>query len=135
MLQARQQENTFKKIFSGAKTIVPSPDGKKLALSNDSEIWIFYLQDSGDQPFHTTGDKAFLTRFAKNIKNLSWLSSHYLVFSIENEVKAIEIDDRGTVNIIDLAQFEDPIIYWRESQNALVVLSQGTVYISEKLIQ
>lgn len=135
LLQAQQQENTFKEVFSGAKTIAASPDGKKLALSNDSEIWILYLQDSGDEPLHTTGDKVFLTRLSKNIKNLSWLSSHYLVFSSENEVKTIEIDDRSTMNIADLAQFEDPKLFWQETSKALAVLSQGNLYISEKLIK
>ena len=135
LLGAQQNENTLKEVFSGAKTIAASPDGKKLALSNDSEIWILYLQDSQDPPLHKTGDKVFLTRLSKNIKNLSWLNSHYLIFSSENEVKTIEIDDRSTINIADLTQLEDPKIFWQELLETLVALSQGSIYISEKLIK
>lgn len=135
LLQAQQQENTFKEVFSGAKTIAASPDGKKLALSNDSEIWILYLKDSQDQPLHKAGDKIFLTRLSKNIENLLWLNPHYLAFSSEKDVRAMEIDDRDVINTADLAQFPDPITYWQELQNILIVLSQGKVYTSEKLIK
>jgi hypothetical protein len=130
LLQVQQTEKTFKEVFSGGKTLAVSPDRKKLALSNDSEIWILYFQDSGDLPLHKAGDKVFLTRLSKNIKNLSWLSSHYLVFSSENEVKVIEIDDRSTANIADLAQFEDPKLLWQETSKILAALSKGNLYIS-----
>lgn len=135
LLQAPQRDGAFKEIFSGTKTIAVSPDRRRLALSNDFEIWIFYLQDSQDQPLHTAGDKIFLTRLSKGIKNLSWLTSHYLVFSNGEDIRAIEIDDRNAINTANLAQFPDPIVYWRETQNALLVLSQGKAYISEKLLQ
>lgn len=135
VMRARENEKIFEEVFSGAKTIAASPDRKKLALSNDSEIWIFYLQNSGDEPSHKAGDTVFLTRLSKNIENLLWLNPHYLVFSSDNTVKAIEIDDRSTMNIASLAQFEDPRLFWQESSKTLAVLSKGNLYISEKLIK
>lgn len=135
LLRVDTQEKNMREVFSGTRVMAASPDQKKLAVSNGSEIWIHYIQDSQDQPMHIQGDNVFLTRLSKNIDDLSWLSSHYLAFSSENEVKAIEIDERSTVNTADLVQFENPQFFWQESSKTLAVLSQGNLYVSEKLVR
>lgn len=135
LLQVDSQKKSVKEVFSQTHIIVGSPDSKKLAVSNGSEAWILYLQGSQDQPIHTAGDKVFLTRLSKNIDNLSWINSHYLVFSADTAIQTIEVDDRDAVNTAEVAQFPDPKLFWQEASKVLAVLSQGNVYISEKLIK
>jgi hypothetical protein len=135
LLWVDTREKNMKEIFSEARIIEGSPDGKKLAVSNGSEMWVMYLQDSQGQPYHQTGDKVFLTRLSKSIDTLSWISSHYLVFSADTDIQTIEIDERDTVNTSHLVQFPSPSIFWQEASKALAVLSQGNLYISEALVQ
>lgn len=135
LLQIDAQEKNMKEVFSEAQMFVGSPDQKKLAISNGSELWILYLQNSQDQPMHTKGDKVFLTRLSKNIDNLSWISAHYLVFSDDTDTRIIESDDRDAVNTANVAQFSDPKLFWQETSKTLAVLSKGNIYISEKLIE
>ncbi len=135
LLWVDTKEKSMKEVFSQAQIIEGSPDQKKLAVSNGSEIWVLYLQDSQDQPYHKTQDKVFLTRLSKNIDNLSWISSHYLVFSADTDIQTIEVDERDVINTSRLAQFPDPRLFWQETSKALAVLSQGNLYISEALVQ
>ena len=135
IFQVNVQEKSMQEIFSEARIIEGSHDQKKLAVSNGSELWIIYLQDSQGQPYHQTGDKVFLTRLSKDINDLSWISSHYLVFSTDTDVQAMEIDERSTINSSHLAQFQNPGLFWQEASKALVVLSQGNLYVSEALIR
>jgi hypothetical protein len=135
VFQVNTPEKSMQEIFSEARIIKGSPDGKKLAVSNGSELWIMYLQDSQGQPYHKAQDKVFITRISKDINNLAWISSHYLVFSTDTDVQAMEIDERSTINSAHLAQFPDPTLFWQEASKTLGILSQGNLYVSETLIQ
>lgn len=135
LLKVNTQEKNMEEMLSGVRIIEKSPDAKKLAISRGSEIWVLYLQDSQDQPSHRAGDKVFLTRLSKDIDNLSWISSHYLAFSTDTDIQAIEVDDRDSVNAAHLAQFSDPKLFWQETLKTLAVLSQGNLYVSEKLVK
>ncbi|MDO8474418.1 MAG: hypothetical protein Q7S62_02645 [bacterium] len=135
LLSVDTREKNMKEVFSQAHMIAESPDGKKLAVSSGSEIWVLYLQDSEDQPYHLAGDKVFLTRLSNNIDNLLWISSHYLVFSAGTDIQTIEIDERDTVNTAHLIKFPDPKLFWQEASKVLTVLSQGNLYVSEILVK
>ncbi len=135
LLSIDTREKNMEEVFSQALMIEGSPDTKKLALSNGSEIWILYLQDSQDQPYHKAGDRVFLTRVNKNIDNLSWISSHYFVFSAGTDIQIIETDERDAINTAEVAQFPNPTLFWEESSKILIVLSQGTLYVSEILVK
>lgn len=135
LFQIDMHEKNMKEVFSDIQIIAGSPDSKKLAVSNGFEIWILYLRDSQDQPIHTAGDKVFLTRLSKAIDNLFWISSYYLVFSRDTDIQTIEIDERDSVNTAHLTQFQAPELFWQEASKVLAVLSQGNLYVSEKLIQ
>ncbi len=81
-----------------------SPDETKLFLLTDNEIFVYYLEPTAKQPFHLKGDKVFLIRLSSPIISASWYakSNDYLLFSIADKIKMIEIDDRDNHNIFDL---------------------------------
>ncbi len=135
VFQVNTQEKSMQEIFSEARIMKGSPDGKKLAVSNGHELWIMYLQDSQGQPYHKAQDKVFLTRISKDINDLAWISAHYLVFSTDTDMQTIEIDERSTINSSHLAQFQNPGLFWQETSKALAVLSQGNLYVSESLMR
>ena len=125
-----------------------SPDERKMAFAKESELWISYIQDSGAQPFYKADEEIFLTRFSQNIEHINWIGSHYLVFSVGEQIKIAEIDDRDTLNIIDIVQFPSSQVsdndsadltsrklFYNSSSQTLFVLSNGIYYESDKLIR
>jgi len=124
---------SFEKFFESVKDLKISPDFKKLVYFNDSEIWILFL-DYDPQPFHQKGDKVFLTRFSEKIGEVFWWTNHYLIFNTGDKIKIAEIDDRDRINIVDLAEFEAPEIFWNQKDKKLYLLSEGNLYVSGNLI-
>jgi hypothetical protein len=123
----------FDKIFEGVKGMKISPDKKKLVFFSPFEIWVFYLQEITEPPVKKVGDKVFLNRFSKEIGDLFWLSSDYLVFNLGDEIKAMEIDERDTINLVDLANFKNPQIFFDLGKKKLYILSEKNLYQSQPL--
>jgi len=123
----------FDKIFEGVKGMKISPDKKKLVFFSHFEIWVFYLQEITEPPVKKVGDKVFLNRFSKEIGDLFWLSPDYLVFNLGDEIKAMEIDERDTINLVDLANFKNPQIFFDLGKKKLYIFSEKNLYQSEPL--
>ncbi len=125
---------SFEKFFEKAEELKNSPDFGKLVYCSDSEIWVLFLKEQYGQPPKKTSEKLFLTRFSEKIGDIFWLSSHYLIFNSGNKIKIAEIDERDRINLVDLAEFKTPEIYFNQADKKLYLLSEGNLYTSEKLI-
>ena len=84
-----------------------SPDNKKLAWWNESELWVIWISDTDYQPFRKAGDKEIIMRFSIKIKNAAWFrdSDHVAVDSTSSGqagYKVVEIDKRGGLNIVEI---------------------------------
>ena len=126
-----QEKNSFEKLLEPSKNIKISLDGRKVAYFNDYEIWVKFLEKKYEQPQKEVGDKIFINRFSEQIDSLFWYTDHYLIFNTNNIIKIAEIDDRGKINIVDLAEYEDPNIFF--SNRKVYVISKNNFYISENL--
>jgi hypothetical protein len=129
-----KKNKSVQKISDSAGGFKLSPDSKKLAFFNNYEIWILFLEKKYDQPPKEKGEKLFLTRFSEKIDKLFWLTNNYLIFNSGNKIKIAEIDDRDKINIIEIARFQNPKIYWNKNNNKLYVLSAKKLYASQTLI-
>ncbi len=120
-----QNQKEINDIVSEFTISATSSDKKKIVEFNNYEIWVSFLE---------TGEKVFLTRFSEKIGKVFWLTSHYLIFNVEDKIKIAEIDDRDRINIIDLAEFKSPEIFWSEIDKKLYISSEGKLYLSENLL-
>ncbi|GAI49198.1 unnamed protein product, partial [marine sediment metagenome] len=50
-------------------------------------------------------------------------------------IKIAEIDDRDRINVVDIAEFENPKIFWNKNDKKLYVLSEENLYVSESLMR
>jgi len=128
------ENDSFKKISSNQKGFKISSDSKKLSYFNNFESWVYFLENTTDFPQKKQGDKVFITRLSKNIENLFWYTNHYLIFNSGKEIKIAEIDDRDRINIVTLAEFKNPQIFWNNSNQRLYILSENNFYESKILI-
>jgi len=129
-----EKEQRFEKILESLRGFVVSPDLKRAALWSDHEIWVLFLQDVDEQPKRKKGEKIFLTRFGEKITNLFWITNHYLLFSVGEEIKIIEIDNRDRINNFVLGKFKTPEIIWSNLNKILFVLSENNLYFLKDLV-
>ncbi len=125
-LSARDSQKIETMISKTDSASATSSDQSKRVEFNSHEIWISFLQEEPE--------KVFLTRFSQEIGKVFWLNDHYLAFNAGESIKVAEIDKRDRLNIIDLAEFGDPELFWNEEEKNLYVLSKGKLYASEKLL-
>ena len=127
----------FVKIFNDLESdVVLSPDAKKVAYASNSEIWTMYIREKTDQPKKSAGDKEFVARLSKKITGLSWFDSDYVIFLTGNSIKTAEIDDRGSVNIANLADIagdqtgspNPPTFAWNAADKDLFIFDGSTLY-------
>jgi len=124
---------SFEKFFENINFLKISPDLKKIVYFSNSEIWILFLKEVVSQPIKKSGEKVFLVRLSEKINDVFWLNSDYLVFNTGNKIKVAEIDDRDRINMVDIAEFENPKIFFSQKQKKLYILSNGNLYTSETL--
>ncbi len=93
------------------------------------------MKEQKGQLKRTKGERVFLLRLSKEIKDVFWINSEYLIFNTEDNVKIIETDNRDRINIIHLAEFENSKIFWNQRDKKLYVLDRGNLLVSDKLIQ
>ena len=121
----------FQKFFESIKNFRVSPDSQKVVYFSDYEIWILFLEKISEFPQKEAGERLFISRFSEKISDAFWYTNHYLIFNVGNKIKVAEIDDRDRINIVDLAEFKKPRIFWANKK--LFVLSEENLYVSEEL--
>ena len=152
--------SSFEGFFETSNTPKLSPDFKKAAYYSNYEIWLLFLKAELGQPQKEAGQQVFIARFSEKIDEVFWLTAHYLVFNSGGKInefdsaasasaakinkfdsaasaakiKIAEIDDRDVINIIDLANFESPKIFWSQNYKKLFILSLGNLYSSKELV-
>ncbi len=102
-----------------------SSDKKKVIKANNYEIRVLFPEK---------GEEVFIARFSKKIGNIFWLTNHYLIFSVGDKIKISEIDNRDKINIVDLAEFKNPKIFWDKEKKDLYVESEGKIYLFDDLL-
>jgi len=126
-----QETKNFEKFLEGIKNYKIAPDFKKVSFWSNKEIWVFFLkEDLLSQPQRRPGEKLFIARFSKPIKDLFWLNNHYLIFTVEDKIKVSEIDERDKINMVDLFNYKEPKIFWIKSLKKLYILSEKNFFIS-----
>src|SRR3989338_3317772 len=90
-------------IATGVTEVFKSSDGQKLTWALGNQVWLYWLNDQNDQPFHKHGDLAVIGRFNTSIKALAWFrDSDHVAIDVSGSLKVIELDTRGGQNTISL---------------------------------
>lgn len=96
----------FRKLSDNAKGTQFSNDGKKLLFWDNREIYVYFLADWETQPYRSENEIKQITRYSQQIENVQWNSDYeHVIFSVGNELKIVELDDRDNRNIFDIARF------------------------------
>jgi len=128
------ESDSFEKFFETNKQLKVSPDYKKIAYASDYEIWILFLKPELGQPQKENKEQLFIARFSEKMGEIFFFTDHYLIFNSGGKIKIAETDDRDIINIVDLAEFESPKIFWNQIYKKLFILSNGNFYSSKVLI-
>jgi hypothetical protein len=131
----------FQKIFDGlASDLKMSPDDGKISYFSNSELWVYYIKESAEEPKKTVGDKLFIVRLSEKIQDCAWINSDYLAFSSGGNIKIAEMDDRDKLNVIDLVKFsakdesttgQQQSLFWENNKKTFYVLNGNNLYQAE----
>jgi len=133
LYQVHLREGRFEELFEGVSHAVFSPDTRKLLFVRNNELAVRYLVKHLEQPHKMAGDTVLLAVPTDPITELFWLNNMYVVFAAGDTIRIAELDDRGGVNVVSLATFTEPTLYWDARHKQLLVASEEALYVSEKL--
>jgi hypothetical protein len=125
----------FEKIFERAKKIKFSDDLKKVAIANDYQIWLFYLEKEYQQPQREAKELFLLDAFEEKIKDIFWLDSSHLIVAFKDKIRVLEIDNRSNLNIYTLINQPIEKVFWDQTKKALFVYNQEGLFLSETIIK
>lgn len=121
-------------VVAQIETSATSSDKKKVIEANEHEIWIWFPQKQNEQSLNGESDRLFLTRFSEKIGQVLWLNDYYLIFTLGEKIKIVEIDERDRLNMVDVAEFENPTLFWDRDTKELYVLSANELYLLTGLL-
>jgi len=101
------ETRSFELLEENVQEVQFANDNKKLLYSTPTEIWVYYLEDIFIQPNKKAREKELITRLSQKIETAFWYpeTNEHIVFSVDQKVKIIELDDRDYRNTHDLFNF------------------------------
>lgn len=89
-------------IASSVTKVYQSDDSQKLIWAIGNQVWIYWLYDQNEQPFHKQGDIAVIGKFSAPVKATAWFRDSAHIAVDAGAYKILELDTRGGQNIITL---------------------------------
>ncbi len=131
------KSNALIKLSGGFKGLAFSPDSTKIAYFDSHEIRIMYLVEQKTQPPKKEGEIILLTRLSDSINDIQWLNSNYLMIKIGGKIKIAEIDDRDTLNIVDIrtpsASYRQDVFFDKSGKKIYILEDNKLSFSGNKL--
>ncbi len=122
-----EQDTYFRELSNNAIGSQFSDDGKKLLFWNNNEISTYFVRKWEVQPARVENEMMPITKFSDTISNVQWTRDYeHVLFTNNNKVKLIEIDNRDHRNMMDVLSLND---------NAAILVNNftdGKLYYTEK---
>lgn len=134
ILYLPNESGVLEKIADGIKGVDLAPSLKKIAYFSNSEIWVLFLSKESGQQGYQKNEKVLIGRFSESINEVFWLTNDYLIFTAGNKIKIAETDTRDKINIVDVAQFQQPKIFFSREFNSLYVLSEKNLFVAKNIL-
>jgi hypothetical protein len=103
-----EEDTYFKELSNNAFGSQFSDDGKKLLFWNDHEILAYFVRKWEVQPTRSENELMQITKLSDPIDNVQWTRDYeHVLFTNNNKVKMIEIDNRDHRNMMDVLSLND----------------------------
>jgi hypothetical protein len=122
-----EEDTYFNKLSDNANGSQFSDDGKKLLYWTNDEIFTYFVRKWEVQPLRSENELMSITRLSDEIKNVQWTRDYeHVLFTNNNNLKMIEIDNRDYRNLMDVMSLND--------NDSIIVnnFSDGRLYYTEK---
>lgn len=97
----------FKKLSDNVYGSQFSDDGKKLLFWTDKEISVYFMRKWEEQPTRNEDELTSLTYSSDHIQKAQWTADYeHVLFTNNNRIKLIEIDNRDNRNIMDVLNLD-----------------------------
>lgn len=110
-----------------AQKVLFSPDGNKVAYSNENTIGVLWLKDTNKQPFKKANDQETIYQGSGYISQIFWHKyGEHIIFLESGKLNAVELDKRGKMN---LASWQETIsaINYIPKESKLLILGNESI--------
>ena len=106
----------------------------KIALYNDSSLWLYLLKDY-ETPFFAKTDSLVLINKYNRINDFSWIGGEYFaLLDNNNQTQISEVDNRDKINTFTAYAPDATRVWFDQNSKKLYILSQNNLLLSSKLI-
>jgi dipeptidyl aminopeptidase/acylaminoacyl peptidase len=103
-----EEATYFRELSGNATGSQFSDDGKKLLFWNNREVSAYFVRKWEVQPTRNEDELMSITKFSDTIGNVQWTRDYeHVLFTNNNKVKLIEIDNRDHRNMMDVLSLND----------------------------
>lgn len=108
-LNRGENSRSWKRLSNDATGAQFSDDGKKLLFWNDWEISTVFTRTWEVQPVREEGTRLDIGRFSEKITFVQWSKDYeHVIFSLGNDIRITELDDRGGRNTSPILSLPHP---------------------------
>ena len=134
MDSAVQNVSAVGNINIPAQKVLFSPEGDKVLFASNNTVGVIWLKETSKQPSHKTGDKEIIypaLAGQSGVGDTYWHKfGENIIILDNNQLKAVELDERGERNIAAWSDTISAINYFPENQK-LFLLSNGELKQTE----
>ncbi len=117
-----QGTKNFELISQNVQSLQFSYNNKRLLYFTPSEIWIYHLERSGK----IADNKELITRLSQKIKQAIWhKTNEHIIFSVGENIKIIELDNRSDRNIVNLIKLEVKKMAYGQKDEKLYLIKEN----------
>lgn len=111
--------------------VLISPDGAKVAYTDNNTLGVMWLKDTTEQPLKKSGDQETIYESSDSISDLYWHSqSEHLIFLENQNLKVVELDARDQVNLA-LWPETVSVINYLSKDSKLYLLEDSAIKLAE----
>lgn len=101
-------------------------NNERIIYSNDHEIWIYYIEKKVSQPVKKERTNELVTRFSRNISNISlYKDEEHLFYKEGDALKFLEMDNRNKKNVFEIMKIDSNDIIYLRNDNLLYYVSNN----------
>lgn len=124
------QTQTLEKITSGVEEIQFSSNNEKMLWKTKNEIGVIWFKADPKQPLREKYETEIAMKTFEEINQAVWhsKSNEHIIFTLGNDIKITELDNRDKRNTVNVLSIKNPKIFNNEWNKNIYILSEQKLF-------
>lgn len=124
------QTQTLEKITTAVEEIQFSSNNEKLLWKTKNEIGVIWFKADLEQPLHEKYETEIAMKTFEEINQAIWYSksNEHIIFTLGNDIKITELDNRDKRNTANVLSIKNPKIFNNNWNKKIYILSEQKLF-------